>query len=304
MNPWNPIAEHLRPGLKGLAAGGRQTRMTLEMIKFSHTIFALPFALLAALLAAGGWPPVDVLVGILGAMVGARSAAMAFNRLVDASIDARNPRTSRRALPRGQVSRSFVVLFILASVALFVGSAASLNPLCLALSPVALTVVLGYSFTKRFTHASHFALGLALGIAPTGAWLAVTGTFAAAPILLTLIVLLWTAGFDMIYACQDVEFDRREGLHSVPARRGVPLALRQARILHLAMVMGLCLLPLLVSLSWFYCLGVAMVAGVLAYEHSIISPADLSRVDLAFFTLNGLVSVVLALAVAADLSLR
>jgi 4-hydroxybenzoate polyprenyltransferase len=280
----------------------RQARVTLEMIKFSHTIFALPFALLAAFLAAEGPPPGRVLVGILGAMVGARSAAMAFNRLVDAEIDARNPRTAMRALPAGLVSRRYVTLFVIASVALFVASAAWLNPLCLNLSPLALAVVLGYSLTKRFTRYSHLVLGFALGIAPTGAWLAVTGAFAAAPLLLTGVVTLWTAGFDIIYACQDVEFDRREGLHSLPLRLGVGSALRLARRLHLGMLVGLGLLPLLVpGLSWIYWLGVGAVAAVLHYEHGLVSEEDLSRIDLAFFTLNGVISLLLAVAVIVDI---
>ncbi len=292
-------ADAAAPGPRGKL---HQARVTLQMIKFSHTIFALPFALLAAFLAAGGPPPGRVLLGILGAMVGARSAAMAFNRLMDADIDARNPRTAGRALPAGLVTRRYVALFVVASVALFVASAAWLNPLCLRLSPVALAVVLGYSLTKRFTRFSHFVLGFALGIAPTGAWLAVTGSFAAAPLLLTAVVTLWTAGFDIIYACQDVEFDRREGLHSLPLRLGVGRALQLARWLHLGMLLGLGILPLLVpGLSWLYGAGVITVAAVLLYEHGLVSAEDLSRVDLAFFTLNGIISLVLAAAVIADL---
>lgn len=283
----------------------RQTRITLEMIKFSHTLFALPFALLAAFLAAGGPPPVLTLLGILGAMVGARSAAMAFNRLVDASIDARNPRTVGRALPAGLVSRSYVVLFTLASVALFVACAAWLNPLCLALSPLALAVVLGYSFAKRFTAASHLILGFGLGIAPTGAWLAVTGHFAAIPLLLTAVVMLWAAGFDIIYACQDANFDRSADLRSIPARLGVAKSLRIARGLHAAMVAGLFGLALLEpALGAIYWAGVAAVIVMLIHEHRIVSPDDLSRIDLAFFKLNGAVSLVLALAVIADVSFQ
>ena len=275
------------------------------MIKFSHTLFALPFALLAAFLAAGGPPPVLTLLGILGAMVGARSAAMAFNRLVDASIDARNPRTVGRALPAGLVSRSYVVLFTLASVALFVACAAWLNPLCLALSPLALAVVLGYSFAKRFTAASHLILGFGLGIAPTGAWLAVTGHFAAIPLLLTAVVMLWAAGFDIIYACQDANFDRSADLRSIPARLGVAKSLRIARGLHAAMVAGLFGLALLEpALGAIYWAGVAAVIVMLIHEHRIVSPDDLSRIDLAFFKLNGAVSLVLALAVIADVSFQ
>ncbi len=283
----------------------RQTRITLEMIKFSHTLFALPFALLAAFMAAGGPPPPSILLGILGAMVGARSAAMAFNRLVDASIDARNPRTAERALPAGRVSRSYVVLFTLASIALFIGCAAWLNPLCFALSPLALAVVLGYSFAKRFTAASHLILGFGLGIAPTGAWLAVTGHFAAIPLLLTAVVMLWTAGFDIVYACQDADFDRSADLRSIPARIGVARSLRIARRLHAAMVAGLCGLPLLEpALGAIYWTGVAAVVVMLAHEHRIVSPDDLSRIDLAFFKLNGAVSLVLALAVIVDVSVQ
>jgi 4-hydroxybenzoate polyprenyltransferase len=262
-----------------------------RMIKFSHSIFALPFALASAAVAAGGRMPWRELPWIVVAMVGARSAAMGFNRLADHAIDARNPRTAGRELPRGLVSRREVWAFVAFSALCLVGAAAMLNPLCLALSPVALVVVLGYSYTKRFTSLSHLALGLALSIAPVGAWLAVRGRFALAPIVIALAVLFWVAGFDTIYACQDVDFDRREGLRSLPARLGVRRALGVARALHMAAVALLAALYTLADLHPVYLLGVAAVAGLLLYEHSLVSADDLSRVDAAFFTVNGWISI-------------
>ena len=286
---------------EGLSTAARKTRVTFEMIKFSHTIFALPFALLSAFLAAGGTPAPWTLAWILGAMVGARSAAMAFNRLVDAAFDARNPRTEGRALPAGDVDRGYVVMFTLASVGLFVVSAAMLNPLCLALSPAALAVILGYSFTKRFTAGSHFVLRLGLGIAPAGAWIAVTGGLTLLPVVLSGVVMLWTAGFDVIYACQDVDIDRREGLHSIPARLGVAPALWLSRFLHGVVVLVLAALPVLEPrFGWIYGCGVGIVVAVLFYEHHLVRANDLSRVDAAFFTMNGIVSVVLAASVIAE----
>ncbi|HUG54781.1 MAG TPA: UbiA-like polyprenyltransferase [Vicinamibacteria bacterium] len=262
-----------------------------RMIKFSHSVFALPFALAAAAIASGGAVPWRELPWIVLAMVGARSAAMGFNRLADHAIDARNPRTAARELPRGLLSRGEVWLFVAVSVAALVAAAAMLNPLCLALSPVALAVVLGYSYTKRFTSLSHLVLGLALAIAPVGAWLAVRGRFAAAPIVLGLAVLFWVAGFDTVYACQDVDFDRREGLRSLPTRLGTRRALHVARVLHALAVALLAGLYVLVPLHPSYLAGVAVVAGLLAYEHSLVSADDLSRVDAAFFAVNGWISV-------------
>jgi 4-hydroxybenzoate polyprenyltransferase len=262
-----------------------------RMVKLSHSVFALPFALASAALAASeGWRPIQIL-WIVVAMVGARSAAMGFNRLADQWIDARNPRTAGRELPRGVLSRVEVGAFVALSAALFVFAAGMLNPLCLALSPVALLVVFGYSYTKRFTAASHLVLGLALAIAPVGAWLAIRGRFAPEPLVLALAVLLWVAGFDVIYACQDTDFDRREGLHSIPARLGVGRALTMARAFHAAAFLLLLSLYWLTPLHGLYLAGMVGVGALLAYEHSLVRADDLSRVDVAFFTLNGWISV-------------
>jgi 4-hydroxybenzoate polyprenyltransferase len=262
-----------------------------RMIRFSHSVFALPFALTAAALAAHG-------TGITGgqvfwivvAMVAARSAAMGFNRLVDHALDARNPRTAGRELPRGVLARGEVLAFVVASSAVFVLAAWMLNPLCLALSPVALAIAFGYSYTKRLTSASHLVLGLALAVAPVGAWLAVRGRFDVVPVVLALAVLLWVAGFDTIYACQDAEFDRGEGLHSLPARVGVPRALRLARGMHVLTVLLLLSLYWLAPLHPIYLGGVAAVATLLAWEHTLVEPDDLRRVMQAF-DLNGWVSL-------------
>jgi 4-hydroxybenzoate polyprenyltransferase len=262
-----------------------------RMIRFSHSLFALPFALTSAALAISGPAPWGKLLWILVAMVGARSAAMGFNRLADHAIDARNPRTAGRELPAGRLRRAEVWGFVLASAALLVLAAAMLNPLCLALSPLALLIVFGYSYTKRFTALSHLVLGLALGIAPIGAWLAIRGAFAAPPLLLSLAVLLWVAGFDVIYACQDVDFDRREGLYSLPARLGVARALRLSRLMHAAAVALLAGLFALVPLHPLYLGGVLLVALLLAYEHSLVRAGDLSKLDAAFFTTNAWISV-------------
>jgi 4-hydroxybenzoate polyprenyltransferase len=262
-----------------------------RMIRFSHSVFALPFALTSAALAAqGGAATGGHVFWIVVAMVAARSAAMGFNRLVDQAIDARNPRTASRELPRGIVSRGEAWLFVALSVAVFVLAAAMLNPLCLALTPVALAIVLGYSYTKRFTAASHLVLGLALAVAPVGAWLAIRGRFDLVPVVLGLAVLLWVAGFDTLYACQDVEFDRQEGLRSLPAAVGVPRALRLARLMHAGTVLLLLSLFGLAPLHPVYLAGVAVVAVILAWEHSLVGPHDLSRVMQAF-NLNGWVSL-------------
>ena len=262
-----------------------------RMIKFSHSVFALPFALASAAMAAGGRVPWPELPWIVVAMIGARSAAMGFNRLADQAIDARNPRTAARELPRGALSRREVWLFVSLSALALVGAAAMLNPLCLMLSPVALLVVMGYSYTKRFTSLSHLVLGLALAIAPVGAWLAVRGRFEAAPVLLALAVLAWVAGFDTIYSCQDVEFDRREGLRSLPALLGIRRALTVARLLHVVAALLLAALYAVAPLHPIYLAGVAGVAALLVYEHSLVSADDLSRVNAAFFTVNGWISV-------------
>ena len=262
-----------------------------RMVKLSHSVFALPFALASAVLAGGGIVPGRTLLWIVVAMVGARSAAMGFNRLADQAIDARNPRTASRALPRGVLSRASVWVFVVLSAALLVAAAAMLNPLCLALSPVALAIVFGYSYTKRFTSLSHVVLGLALAIAPVGAWLAVRGRFDATPIVLGLGVLAWVAGFDTIYSCQDAVFDRSVGLHSMPARLGVAGALRMARVFHAIAVVHLAALYGLEPLHPVYLAGVAAVACGLVYEHSLVKADDLSRVDAAFFMVNGWISV-------------
>ncbi len=262
-----------------------------RMIRFSHSVFALPFALTSVALAAQGrglaWRP---LFWIVVAMVSARSAAMGFNRLADQGIDARNPRTASRELPRGVLSRREAWAFFGVSVAVFVLAASQLNALCLALAPVALAIVLGYSYTKRFTAASQLVLGLSLAVAPVGAWIAIRGRFEAVPLVLALAVVLWVAGFDTIYACQDVDFDRREGLRSIPASLGVARALFVARALHVLAVLVLLGLYALAPLHALYLAGVAAVAGLLAYEHTLVRPRDLSRVMQAF-NLNGWVSL-------------
>jgi 4-hydroxybenzoate polyprenyltransferase len=262
-----------------------------RMIRFSHSVFALPFALTSATLAAreSGVRPSQVL-WIVVAMGSARSAAMGFNRLVDHELDARNPRTAGRELPKGVVLRGEAWLFVGLSAAGLVLASAMLNPLCLALSPVALAIVLGYSYTKRFTPASHLFLGLALAVAPVGAWLAIRGRIEPVPVVLGLAVLLWVAGFDTLYACQDVDFDRQEGLRSLPASLGVPKALAAARAMHVGTVALLLVLFRLAPLHPVYLAGVAGVAAILAWEHSLVGPQDLSQVMQAF-NLNGWVSL-------------
>jgi len=277
---------------------------TLAMIKFSHTLFALPFALLAMVLAAGGWPPWPVVGKILAAMVGARSAAMAHNRLADRAIDAVNPRTADRALPAGALSVPFVWSFLAVSAAVFVAAAASLNRLTLALSPVALAVLFGYAYTKRFTWLSHFALGLCLAIAPVGAWIAVTGSLALLPVLIGLAVLFWTAGFDILYALQDEEFDRRAGLHSIPARFGAPSALVVSALCHSATAGLLFLTWRLSGSGSLFGAALLLSVGALVYQHAIVRPGDLSRVNAAFFTANGFVSAVLCAGGVADVLAR
>ena len=282
----------------------KSTAVTLEMIKWEHSVFALPFALTGAVLAAGGWPALRVLGWIVVCMVAARSAAMAFNRLVDARIDAANPRTAMRALPAGVLSSGFVGGFVVASVVVFMVGAAMLNRLTLELAPVALAVVLVYSYMKRITRWSHLVLGLALGIAPTAAWIAVRGSLDWRIVVLTLAVLLWVGGFDVLYACQDFEHDRRVGLNSVPQAFGLVPAFWIARAMHLGMLTLLCWLVVLFGLGKIAMLGVGVVAILLLYEHSIISPKDMRRMNAAFFTLNGVISVVFFGFVAADVLMR
>ncbi|MDH3524978.1 MAG: putative 4-hydroxybenzoate polyprenyltransferase [Acidobacteriota bacterium] len=279
-----------------------QLATVLEMIKFEHTLFALPFAFLGMVLAAEGWPSWRVVGWIVVAMVGARSAAMGFNRLADREIDAQNPRTADRALPAGEVSPAAVRLFVAGSALVMVLAAWRLNPLSLALAPVALIILFGYSYTKRFTVLSHLVLGLALSGAPLGAWIAVRGDVAAAPLLLSLAVLCWVAGFDVLYALQDREFDRRRGLYSIPVTLGERGALWASGLLHLAMLVLLALLPASYppGLGWGYWLGVAGCAALLAYQHAIVRPGDLSRLDAAFFQANGLLAVWLFVMTALD----
>ncbi len=282
----------------------RSTRITLEMIKWEHSIFALPFALTGAVLAANGWPSARALVLIVVCMVSARSAAMAFNRLVDAKIDAANPRTAMRALPAGQLSQGFVLSFTVLSAAIFVASSAMLNRLTLELAPFALAVVLLYSYMKRITRWSHVVLGLALGIAPSAAWIAVRGTLDTRILVLTGIVILWVGGFDVLYACQDFDYDREAGLNSVPQAFGLEAAFWIARVMHLGMAALLFWLAHVFGLGMIAVGGFVLVAGLLAYEHAIISPRDLRRMNAAFFTLNGVISVAFFLAVAVDVFWR
>ncbi len=282
----------------------RNLRITLEMIKFEHSVFALPFALTGAMLAARGWPEPRQLFWIVVAMVGARSAAMSFNRLADWRLDAANPRTSSRALPAGQLSLRFVVSFTVLSAGLLALAAYQLNRLCFLLSPVALAVLFLYSYTKRFTTLSHLILGFCLGMAPAAAWIAVRGRLDLPILLLTAAVTLWVAGFDIIYACQDVEFDRRTGLFSLPRALGVARALAVSQLMHGVMLALLVALALVEGLGWISLLGLAVVAALLLYEHSLVKPHDLSRVNAAFFTVNGYISLLFFVFWAADVLLR
>jgi 4-hydroxybenzoate polyprenyltransferase len=282
----------------------RNTKTTLEMIKWEHSVFALPFALCGALLAARGLPSTRQLFWIVVCMISARSAAMAFNRLADTEIDAANPRTRMRALPAGLLSRKFVGLFVIVSCAIFVASAAMLNRLTLLLSPVALAVLLLYSYTKRFTRWSHLVLGFALGIAPAAAWIAVQGTLDIRILLLTVAVTFWVGGFDVLYACQDYEFDSQAGLFSLPRSFGIPRALLIARVMHTLMLLLLLALLLVFGLGKLAFIGVAAVGVLLLYEHSLVSPSDLSRMNAAFFTMNGVIALVFLIFIAADVLTR
>jgi 4-hydroxybenzoate polyprenyltransferase len=282
----------------------RNLKITLEMIKWEHSIFALPFALCGAMLAAGRLPASRQLASIIVAMVAARSAAMAFNRLADASIDAANPRTATRALPVGQLTPAFVSVFVLVACGIFVLAASQLNHLTLMLSPVALAVVLLYSYTKRFTRWSHLFLGFALGIAPAAAWIAVRGSLDPRILLLTAAVTFWVAGFDVIYSCQDHDYDRNHGLHSLPRYLGIKNALVIARLFHLVMLGLLIALVVTFGLGKLAMMGVFAVAALLLYEHALVRHDDLSKLNAAFFTMNGVISVVFFLFVAADRLLR
>lgn len=273
-------------------------RTVLEMIKFEHSIFALPFALTAALLAAhatlpGGssWPTWKQIAWIVVAMVGARSFAMTINRIADINYDRENPRTKNRALATGQISLGFAWLFSIAAAALLVIAAWQLNRLALELSPVALAILFLYSYTKRFTTLSHIVLGFCLGISPAAAWIAIAGSLDPRILILCAAVTLWVGGFDVIYACQDVDFDQQAGLHSIPKKFGIARALIIARAMHIAMVALLCWLAWSFALPWPAWLGIAVVAGMLIWEHSLVSARDLSRLNAAFFTVNGYISV-------------
>ena len=282
----------------------RNLRVTLEMIKWEHSIFALPFALCGAMLAAGGLPTLRQLLWIIIAMISARSAAMAFNRVADAAIDAANPRTSTRALPAGTLSPAFVSAFVVVSCAIFILAASQLNRFALELSPVALAVVLLYSYTKRFTRWSHLVLGFALGIAPAAAWIAVRGSLDPRILLLTAAVTFWVGGFDVLYACQDYDFDRQSGLHSIPRYVGIRGALAIARTFHVIMLLLLIALVAVFGLGKLAMIGVLAVATLLTYEHTLVSPRDLSKLNAAFFTMNGVISVVFFAFLAADLLLH
>ena len=279
-----------------MATIARNIRTTLEMIKIEHTLFALPFAFLGAVLAARGLPSARQIIWITLAMVGARSTAMAFNRLADKDYDARNPRTKMRAIPAGILSVGFVMAFTLISAGLFLFAAAMLNRLTLILSPIALASVVLYSYTKRWTMLSHLVLGWCLAIAPTGAWIAVRGAIdSPVPLLLSLVVMLWTAGFDVLYACQDYDFDRHERLSSIPARFGIARSLWISRALHAGAFAALVALYFLTNLGVLAVVGVIATGALLIYQHTLVQANDLSRLNAAFFTTNAFVSVILFL---------
>jgi 4-hydroxybenzoate polyprenyltransferase len=277
--------------MSGLTA---KLKTTLEMIKFEHTLFALPFAFLGAVMAANGLPTWQQILWITLAMVGARSAAMTFNRIVDREIDAKNPRTANRELPSGKLSVEFAWVFLFVSIGIFLLAAYSLNWLTFVLSPVALVSVLGYSYAKRFTSFAHLLLGWSLAISPTAAWIAVRGAIdSEVPLLLSLFVLMWTAGFDVMYACQDYEFDRRAGLRSIPARFGIARSLWIARLFHFQAFIVLLLLYLVSGLGVVALIGVGAVALLLIYQHTLVKATDLSKMNAAFFTTNAFVSIIL-----------
>lgn len=286
----------------------KKLKIILEMIKFEHTIFALPFAFLGAVLGSfvmdsSPWPSLSQLFWITLAMVGARSAAMALNRLIDQVIDAKNPRTSTRAIPAGLLGVKEVYLFVIGSFVLLFFSAYMLNPLAVILLPIAIFFLIFYSYTKRFTWACHFALGIAIGLAPLGGWVGATGTLHWEALVLFLAVALWTAGFDIIYATQDVEFDRKAKLYSIPSYFGIRKALHISRACHALTLIFLITLYFITPLSWIYLLGCLVAAGILLYEHSLVKHDDLSKVDMAFFAMNGILSVILFIFTIGDLLL-
>ncbi|HMS39065.1 MAG TPA: UbiA-like polyprenyltransferase [Pyrinomonadaceae bacterium] len=271
-------------------------KTTLEMIKFEHTLFALPFAFLGAVLAADGLPTWWQILWITVAMFGARSAAMTFNRIIDRKFDAENPRTANRELPSGKLSVNFAWTFFIISLILFEIASYSLNWLTFALSPVALIFVLGYSYAKRFTSFAHLILGMALAISPTAAWIAVRGAIdSEIPILLSVLVMMWTAGFDVLYACQDYEFDKNAGLRSIPSRFGIKNSLKIARLFHFQAFIVLVLLYFVTNLNWLALVGVFAVGALMIYQHTLVKPNDLSKMNAAFFTTNAFVSVILFL---------
>ena len=269
----------------------RRLVLFLRMIKFSHSVFALPFAFTAAVMASDGMPKTGKLLWITLAMVGARSGAMAVNRIVDRKIDAMNPRTSKRELPSGRLGLAEVFIFALLSFSLLVFAAWRLNTLCLELSPVAIAVVIFYSYTKRFTWTSHFFLGLALSLAPLGAWIAVRGRVGESAVFLALAVVFWLAGFDILYALQDIDFDRSHGVYSVPARFGIKRSLAAARVFHILSVLMLAAAGAAMAMGPVYWWGLLVVSGLFVYEHSLVKENDLSRLDMAFFNMNGWISV-------------
>ncbi len=283
-------------------------KIILEMIKFEHTIFALPFAYMGAILGSivvnGTWPTLAQILWITLAMVGARSAAMALNRVIDRVIDARNPRTATRAIPAGLLSAKEVYVFIVGSFALLFFAAFQLNMLAVQLLPLAVFVLVLYSYTKRFTWACHLVLGVAIGLAPLGGWVATTGQVDMVGLLLFVTVALWTAGFDIIYACQDIEFDKQNGLYSIPSRFGLASALNLARWLHAITVIGFVAIYYLTDLSLMFAIGVLVAAVILVYEHRLVSPHDLSKLNTAFFTMNGVLSVVVFVFTILDLVIK
>jgi 4-hydroxybenzoate polyprenyltransferase len=282
----------------------RKITIFLEMIKFSHTIFALPFALTGALLAAGGIPTVQQLFWIILAMAGARTAAMGLNRLIDAGIDARNPRTAGRAIPAGLIGKGTTLFFITASILLLLVAAAKLNPLCLKLAPVAIFFLVLYSYCKRFTSLAHLVLGICLGAAPIGAWIAIRGNIDSAPLILGGAVLCWVAGFDILYALQDLDFDRQAGLHSIPVALGKNGSLWMARLLHLVMLGLLLWLYFSMQLGPFFMFGILATTAMLLYEHWLLRDGNLEKLDAAFFTMNGYISVVIFFATVGDIMQR
>ena len=279
----------------------KKIKILLEDIKIQHTIFALPFALMSAFIASNGVPPSDKLLWILLAMVGARSSAMSFNRIADVDYDRENPRTKERALPKGRIRKSYYIIFLILSVLLFIFSCIMLNRLALILSPAALLIVFFYSYTKRFTIFSHFFLGLSLSLAPIGAWVAIREEISIVSIVLGLAVIFWLAGLDIIYSCQDVEFDKSHGLFSFPAKLGIERALRLAALFHVIMMLFLFLLFFIGNLGLLYLGGIILISGLLYYEHSIVRPDDLSRVNVAFFNVNGIISIGLMLMTILDI---